>query len=145
MNKPIKQALALNVQPLAALPEARILIPIVGRARIFAVLVTQKAGSNDGFTFSLSGKYACCPTNYPTLDATPPTTTDAAAIYDVVGNVTAANTAANAVFRDSFGVPYANDANSTAKRVEEIYGKLVVTSPNDNKIFDIRIVYSEND
>jgi len=141
--KTVREAVMLGIQPMAALPEARFVIPIVGRARIHAVLLTQKAGSADGFTFALNSQYAACPANYPTLDTAAPTSTDAPAIYDVLG--TLSSSGANIIFRDSFGVPYNNHGNSIAGRTEEIYGKLVVSSPNDNKIFDLRILYSEAD
>lgn len=126
--------------------EFRFILPIAGRAKIFQLLVSQKAGNLDGFSFELYSKYAACPSNYPTLDAAPPAAEPVPGLYLVTPAIVAASTVNVAAVRDSNGIAYVNNGSSSANgRIEESYGRLLVTNPGNTKKFDVRVVYAEHD
>lgn len=146
--KQVREAILEGINPIGAnANEIRFVLPIVGRARIHAILINQYAGSKDGYFLELYGNYAACPTNFPTVDAQPPAVPNSPANYLVQPTMVVAAAASAGVFRDNFGVPYTNTANSIASRVDEIYCRLSINSGDSlgSKFFDLRVLYTEQD
>lgn len=147
----------------------KIPVPICGRGRLFALHVVQREGDLDGFTVdAFSAEQACQPNFYSHLESeeeqeyflgrdqslpvspTPDEPSDYEAdfspdLYKIIARQTAASLADEAVYRDTSGMPYTNHANGVRNRTEFIYVEITPTTPEEAKVFDLRVVYEPMD
>lgn len=131
----------------------RMVIPITGRSKIYAVHIVQTDGTKDGFTFQLVSQKAALggAVNWPRAVAAatatelsaPATSTLSPKIFNTIPVITVAGSADEGVYRDSNGAAHVNSDIDMRNRIDEIYGILTPTSPGAGKAWDLRIVYAE--
>jgi len=126
--------------------EARATLTVPGIGRLCSVVVSQVAGSLQGFSASLHSLKEAYPTNWPepadpvVVQATNPT------LYAVAAPVVAANTVQVASWFDSSGQPYMNiDTTVRGARIDKLYLRIVANSPGVGKQFDVMLGIEDYD